>query len=101
MRDFWQKYPSQLDIRGAGTAQASAWSPPGTITGLRRVQPPVSAPIEAPIATKVPGMLINEMHTQLAKVTGADVPDEAKRLILGGNLRRLLKPILDAKGVRL
>ena len=39
--------------------------------------------------------------SQLAKVTGADISDEAKQLILGGNLRRLLKPILDAKGVRL
>jgi uncharacterized protein len=39
--------------------------------------------------------------SQLAKVTGADIPDDAKRLILGENLRRLLKPMLDAKGVRL
>jgi len=38
--------------------------------------------------------------TQLAKVQGADVPDEAKRLILAGNLKRLLGPILKAKGVR-
>src|SRR4051794_18219446 len=38
--------------------------------------------------------------TQLAKVHGADVPDEAKRLILAGNLKRLLDPILKAKGVR-
>lgn len=36
--------------------------------------------------------------SQLAKVAGADVPEEAKRLMLGANLRRLLKPILDAKG---
>ena len=39
--------------------------------------------------------------SQLAKVTGADVPESAKRLILGGNLKRLLTPILDAKGARL
>ena len=39
--------------------------------------------------------------SQLAKVQGADIPDEAKRLILGGNLKRLLLPILKAKGVRL
>ena len=39
--------------------------------------------------------------TQLAKVTGAHISDEAKRLILGGNLQRLLGPILQAKGVRL
>jgi hypothetical protein len=38
--------------------------------------------------------------SQLAKVQGADVPEEAKRLILAGNLQRLLGPILQAKGVR-
>jgi predicted TIM-barrel fold metal-dependent hydrolase len=38
--------------------------------------------------------------SQLAKVHGADVPDEAKKLILAGNLKRLLGPILKAKGVR-
>jgi hypothetical protein len=38
--------------------------------------------------------------SQLAKVYGADVPDEAKRLILGGNIRRMLAPILAAKGVQ-
>jgi predicted TIM-barrel fold metal-dependent hydrolase len=37
--------------------------------------------------------------SQLAKVFGADVPEPAKRLILGGNLKRLLRPILNAKGV--
>jgi predicted TIM-barrel fold metal-dependent hydrolase len=37
--------------------------------------------------------------SQLAKVLGADVPDSARQLILGGNLKRLLKPILQAKGV--
>ena len=36
--------------------------------------------------------------SQLAKAIGADVPDRAKELILGGNLRRLLTPILKAKG---
>jgi len=36
--------------------------------------------------------------SQLAKAIGADVPDSAKELILGGNLRRLLTPILKAKG---
>ncbi|WP_406693779.1 amidohydrolase family protein [Singulisphaera sp. Ch08] len=39
--------------------------------------------------------------SQLAKVHGADVPDAAKKLILAGNLKRLLGPILQAKGVRL
>jgi hypothetical protein len=38
--------------------------------------------------------------SQLAKVYGAEIPDGAKRLILGGNLKRLLRPILKAKGVR-
>lgn len=38
--------------------------------------------------------------SQLAKVVGANIPDSAKRLILGGNLRRLLAPILQAKGYR-
>jgi uncharacterized protein len=39
--------------------------------------------------------------SQLAKVTGADIAEDAKRLILGQNLERLLMPILQAKGVRL
>jgi hypothetical protein len=39
--------------------------------------------------------------SQLGKVLGADIPESAKRLILGQNLKRLLKPILDAKGIKL
>lgn len=39
--------------------------------------------------------------SQLAKVQGANISAADKRLILGGNLRRLLSPILQAKGVRL
>jgi predicted TIM-barrel fold metal-dependent hydrolase len=39
------------------------------------------------------------LASQLAKVHGADIPEEAKRLILGGNIRRLLRPILMAKGM--
>src|SRR5439155_9959531 len=39
--------------------------------------------------------------SQLGKVHGADVPEAAKKLILGENLRRLLTPILRRKGVRL
>ncbi len=39
--------------------------------------------------------------SQLAKVTGAEIPEAAKNLILGENLRRLLIPILKTKGVRL
>ena len=38
--------------------------------------------------------------SQLAKVLGASIPDDAKRLILGENLRRLLTPILRQKGMR-
>ena len=38
--------------------------------------------------------------SQLAKVLGAGIPQSAKELILGGNLRRLLTPILSAKGYR-
>jgi predicted TIM-barrel fold metal-dependent hydrolase len=38
--------------------------------------------------------------SQLGKVTGALVPEATKRLVLSGNLRRLLGPILKAKGVR-
>ena len=37
--------------------------------------------------------------SQLAKVHGADIPDAAKRLILGENLKRLLRPILKQKGI--
>ncbi len=39
--------------------------------------------------------------SQLAKVYGADVPDEAKRLIFAGNIKRMLAPILQEKGVAL
>jgi uncharacterized protein len=39
--------------------------------------------------------------SQLAKVYGADVPQEARRLILAENLKRLLAPIMTAKGMRL
>ena len=38
--------------------------------------------------------------SQLAKVQGADISDQAKRRILGENLKRLLLPILRDKGVR-
>jgi hypothetical protein len=38
--------------------------------------------------------------SQLAKVFGANVPEEAKKLILGENLKRLMMPILKVKGVK-
>ena len=37
---------------------------------------------------------------QLAKVQGADIPADAKRKILGENLRALLRPILADKGMK-
>ena len=37
--------------------------------------------------------------SQIAKVYGAEIPEEAKRLVLGGNIKRLLQPILAAKGI--
>src|SRR5439155_10760273 len=37
--------------------------------------------------------------SQLAKVFGANIPESAKKLILGENLKRLLKPILHQKGI--
>jgi predicted TIM-barrel fold metal-dependent hydrolase len=44
----------------------------------------------------VPG---RSFASQLAKVLGAEISDEAKRLVVGGNLKRLLTPILQAKGI--
>ena len=38
--------------------------------------------------------------SQLAKVHGAEISDEAKNTILGSNLKRLLKPILADKGIK-
>jgi predicted TIM-barrel fold metal-dependent hydrolase len=41
------------------------------------------------------------LSSQLAKVLGARITLQERRLILGENLKRLLTPILKAKGVRL
>jgi len=38
--------------------------------------------------------------SQLSKVYEADIPESARRLILGENFRRILRPILTAKGIR-
>lgn len=38
--------------------------------------------------------------SQLAKVQGADIPEDARAKVLGGNLKRLLTPILKTKGVK-
>jgi predicted TIM-barrel fold metal-dependent hydrolase len=45
----------------------------------------------------VPG---RSFASQLAKVRGAEVPEAAKRQVLGENLRRLLTPILRRKGIK-
>ena len=37
--------------------------------------------------------------SQLAKVLGTELPEDQKRMILGGNLRRLLSPIMTKKGM--
>jgi predicted TIM-barrel fold metal-dependent hydrolase len=41
------------------------------------------------------------LASQLAKVTGAELSAEDKELILGGNLRRLVAPIFEKKGLKL
>lgn len=41
------------------------------------------------------------LSSQLAKVLGAQITPQVRRLILGENLKRMLLPILKAKGVRL
>ena len=38
--------------------------------------------------------------SQLAKVMGSGIPESAKELVLGGNLRRLFAPALRAKGYK-
>ena len=38
--------------------------------------------------------------SQVAKVVGANISEAEKRLILGGNLRRLLTPVLQKKGYK-
>lgn len=38
--------------------------------------------------------------SQLAKVQGANIPETAKKLILGENLRRMMLPILKVKGIK-
>jgi len=38
--------------------------------------------------------------SQLGKVMEADLTDSSRRLVLGGNLRRVRQPILNAKGVK-
>jgi predicted TIM-barrel fold metal-dependent hydrolase len=47
--------------------------------------------------TDAPG---RSFSSQLAKVFGAEISDDAKKLILAGNLIRLLAPIMRAKGIK-
>ncbi len=44
----------------------------------------------------VPG---RSFASQLAKVLGADIPDAARALILSGNFKRLVRPLLKQKGL--
>ena len=44
---------------------------------------------------------LRSFASQLAKVQSADLPQRSKRLILGLNARRMLRPILEAKGTKL
>jgi predicted TIM-barrel fold metal-dependent hydrolase len=44
---------------------------------------------------------VRTFASQLGKVMGAEIPEAARKQILGGNLKRLLAPILKAKGHRL
>jgi len=37
--------------------------------------------------------------SQLAKVYGADIPEASKRMILSGNIKKMLAPILASKGI--
>jgi predicted TIM-barrel fold metal-dependent hydrolase len=38
--------------------------------------------------------------SQLGKVTGAEISERDRQLILGENLKRMMMPILQRKGVR-
>jgi len=87
--------------------------------GIRAIQPvknistcvagfdPTSGVVEMAVRELGPERVIfgsdaagRSFASQLAKVMGAEVPQAAKNLILGENLRRLLMPILRAKGRR-
>ena len=38
--------------------------------------------------------------SQISKVTGANISDADRRLVLGGNMRRVLEPIMKARGMK-
>lgn len=84
-----------------------------TVRGLKNVSidlagsDPTSGFVEMAVRELGPERIIygsdiggRSFASQIAKVQGADVPETAKRLIFKGNLRRMLLPILDEKGVR-
>ena len=79
------------------------------IPRISRPESPDSIPLPAlwrwPCANSVLNRVVygsdvggRSFASQLAKVIGAEIPDSAKELVLGGNLRRLFAPILRAKG---
>jgi len=39
--------------------------------------------------------------SQISKVLGANIPDSARHLILGGNMRRLMEPVMKARGMKI
>jgi hypothetical protein len=39
--------------------------------------------------------------SQIGKVTSADLPDSTRRLVLGGNMRRLMEPVMKARGMKI
>jgi len=39
--------------------------------------------------------------SQISKVLGANIPDSTRYLILGGNMRRLMEPVMKARGMKI
>jgi predicted TIM-barrel fold metal-dependent hydrolase len=87
--------------------------------GIRAIQPvkniatcvagfdPTSGVVEMAVRELGPERVIfgsdaagRSFASQLAKVTGAEIPERARALILGQNLRRMLTPMLRAKGLQ-
>jgi predicted TIM-barrel fold metal-dependent hydrolase len=66
---------------------------------------PTSGIVEMALRQLGPGRILfgsdgagRSFASQLGKVMGAEIPPALRKLILGGNLRRMLTPILRAKG---
>ena len=85
--------------RGAPTwpTSPSAWPGPTPRRASWRWRCASWVPRRILYGSDVPG---RSFASQLAKVFGAEIAEADRRLILGENLRRLLTPILDAKGVK-